>query len=40
MAQSNLPVRDPGASGSTRPQSVPNPAPQPIFVPAPQPKSK
>ncbi len=34
--KAKLPARNPGGSGSTRPQGVPNPAPQPIFVPAPR----
>lgn len=32
MANPDLPVRQPGASGSTKPQPVPDPAPEPIFV--------
>ena len=34
MAQSDLPVRQPGASGAGRPEPGPYPPPQPIFVPA------
>jgi hypothetical protein len=34
MAQSDLPQRQPGASGAGNPEPVPNPPPQIIFVPA------